>query len=227
MFYAAYSCVSASPQRRSTHITRLRRGGHLPRRSRPRAQPSCRLPRASLGPIELSGSRTLCFNRLFEGSNTSRFCHHLGAKLGSHPAKGRRESGGVWTVICPGRQHFGNLLDSSRPARGLLHTEEVTGSIPASPTFPQFKAMFRSLNLIFDLLPLRNCHLMVCRCAGGGVRAGRIGSDHTRTRSRPSATPPFGSQTGSKPVRPIKSSGLARMAHRTKNARAAARSPRR
>jgi hypothetical protein len=60
---------------------------------------------------------------------------------------------------------------------------------------------------------------MVCRCACGGVRAGHIGSDHTRTRSRPSATPLFGSQMGSKPVRPIKSSGLARMAQRTTNAR--------
>jgi hypothetical protein len=54
--------------------------------------------------------------------------------MGSHPAKSRQESGGVWTVICPGKQHFANLLDSSRPARGLLHTEEVTGSIPVSPT---------------------------------------------------------------------------------------------
>jgi hypothetical protein len=60
---------------------------------------------------------------------------------------------------------------------------------------------------------------MVCRCACGGVRAGHIGSDHTRTRSRPSATPLFGSQMGSKPVRLIKSSGLARMAQRTTNAR--------
>ena len=54
--------------------------------------------------------------------------------MGSHPAKSRQESEGVWTVICPGKQHFANLLDSSRPARGLLHTEEVTGSIPVSPT---------------------------------------------------------------------------------------------
>ena len=54
--------------------------------------------------------------------------------MGSHPAKSRQESGGVWTVICPEKQHFANLLDSSRPARGLLHTEEVTGSIPVSPT---------------------------------------------------------------------------------------------
>jgi len=54
--------------------------------------------------------------------------------MGSHPAKSRQESGGVWTVICPGKQHFAKLLDSSRPARGLLHTEEVTGSIPVSPT---------------------------------------------------------------------------------------------
>ena len=61
---------------------------------------------------------------------------------------------------------------------------------------------------------------MVCRCACGGVRAGHIGSDHTRTRSRPVGNAPFGSQMGSKPVRLIKSSGLARMAHRTTNARA-------
>ena len=60
---------------------------------------------------------------------------------------------------------------------------------------------------------------MVCRCACGGVRAGHIGSDHTRTRSRPVGNAPFGSQMGSKPVRLIKSSGLARMAHRTTNAR--------
>ena len=58
--------------------------------------------------------------------NTSRSCYRLGAKMGSHSAKSRQESGGVWTVICPGKQHFANLLDSSRPARGLLHTEEVT-----------------------------------------------------------------------------------------------------
>src|SRR5580693_8985531 len=74
------------------------------------------------------------FNRLFERPNASRSCHRPGAKLGSHSAKSRQESGGVWTVICPGKQHFANLLDSSRPARGLLHTEEVTGSIPVSPT---------------------------------------------------------------------------------------------
>ena len=62
--------------------------------------------------------------------------------MGSHPAKSRQGSGGVWTVICPRKQHFWNRLDSSRPARGLLHTEEVTGSIPVSSTFPQVKAMF-------------------------------------------------------------------------------------
>jgi hypothetical protein len=71
---------------------------------------------------------------LFEHSNTSRSCHRPGAKLGSHSAKGRQESGGVWTVICPARQHFANLLDSSRPARGLLHTEEVTCPMPVWPT---------------------------------------------------------------------------------------------
>ncbi len=74
------------------------------------------------------------FNHLFECSNTSPSCHRPGAKLESHPAKSRQESGGVRTVICPGKQHFANLLDSSRPGRGLPHTEEVTGSIPVSPT---------------------------------------------------------------------------------------------
>jgi len=80
---------------------------------------------------------------LFECSNTSRSCYRPGAKMGSHPAKSRQESGGVWTVICPGKQHFANLLDSSRPARGLLHTEEVTGSIPVSPT--QLSGRFRTI----------------------------------------------------------------------------------
>ena len=51
--------------------------------------------------------------------------------MGSHSAKSRQESGGVWTVICPGKQHFANLLDSSRPALGLLHTEEVAGHLSA------------------------------------------------------------------------------------------------
>jgi hypothetical protein len=54
--------------------------------------------------------------------------------MGSHPAKSSQEPGEVWAVICPGKQHFASLLDSSRPARGLLHTEEITGSIPVSPT---------------------------------------------------------------------------------------------
>ena len=39
---------------------------------------------------------------LFECSNTSRSCYRPGAKMGSHPAKSRQESGGVWPVICPG-----------------------------------------------------------------------------------------------------------------------------
>jgi hypothetical protein len=49
--------------------------------------------------------------------------------MGSHSAKSRPESGGVWTVIRPGRQYFANLLDPSRPARGLLHTEAVDGQL--------------------------------------------------------------------------------------------------
>ena len=52
------------------------------------------------------------------------------------------EPPGVWTVICPGKQHFANLLDSSRPARGLIHTEEVTGSIPVSPTRSEAMSVF-------------------------------------------------------------------------------------
>jgi len=35
---------------------------------------------------------------------------------------------------------------------------------------------------------------MICRCAYGGVRAGQIASDHTRTRSRPPATPLSGAR---------------------------------
>jgi hypothetical protein len=62
--------------------------------------------------------------------------------LGSHSAKGGQGSGGVCTVICPGKRHFANLLDSSRPSRGLLHTEEVTGSIPVSP--PELAGQLRS-----------------------------------------------------------------------------------
>jgi hypothetical protein len=104
-----------------------------PRIYRPSSRPRLAAPRIA-GSIDLSGSRDTLFNRLFERSNTSRSCHRPGAKMGSHSAKSRQESGGVWTVICPGKQHFANLLDSSRPARGLLHTEEVTGSIPVSPT---------------------------------------------------------------------------------------------
>ena len=60
------------------------------------------------------------------------------------------ESGGVWTVVCPGKQHFANRLDSSRPALGLLHTEEVTGSIPVSPT--QLTGQLRSCNWPFWIL---------------------------------------------------------------------------
>jgi hypothetical protein len=94
----------------------------------------------------------ILFNCLLERSNTSRSCHRLGAQLGSHPAKRRQESGGVWTVICPGKQHFANLLDSPRPARGLLHTEEVTGSIPVSPT--RSEAMWISIKLTMGAIPV-------------------------------------------------------------------------
>ena len=54
--------------------------------------------------------------------------------MGSHSAKSRQEPGGVWTVICPGKQHFANLLDSSRPARGLLHAEAVDAAVIQSST---------------------------------------------------------------------------------------------
>jgi hypothetical protein len=52
--------------------------------------------------------------------------------MGSHPAKSRQESGRVWRVIVPGKRHFGNLPDSSRPALGLLHTEEVGRTVAVS-----------------------------------------------------------------------------------------------
>jgi hypothetical protein len=97
-------------------------------------QPRSRVASATRVAGSTGGIRFLStpLDDLFECSNTSRSCYRLGAKRGSHSAKSRQESGGVWTVICPGKQHFANLLDSSRPARGLLHTEEVIGSIPAS-----------------------------------------------------------------------------------------------
>jgi hypothetical protein len=82
------------------------------------------------------GCRAL-FDDLFERSNTSRSCHRPGAKLGSHSAKSR---------------HFANLLDSSRPARGLLQTEEVTGSIPVSPT--RSEAMCFSIKLTMGAIPV-------------------------------------------------------------------------
>jgi hypothetical protein len=75
-----------------------------------------------------------------------------GAKMGNHSAKSRQESGGVWTVICPGKQHFANLLDSSRPARGLIHTEEVTGSIPVSPT--RSEAIWISIELTMGAISI-------------------------------------------------------------------------
>ena len=72
--------------------------------------------------------------------------------MGSHSAKSRQESGGVGTVICPGKQHFAKLLDSSRPARGLLHTEEVTGSIPVSPT--RSAAISTSVGIAVGAIPV-------------------------------------------------------------------------
>jgi hypothetical protein len=58
----------------------------------------------------------------------------VGAILGSHPAKGRKESGGVWAVTCPGRRRFQAVAGTYGQRSGLIHTEEVTGSIPVSPT---------------------------------------------------------------------------------------------
>ena len=44
---------------------------------------------------------------LFECSNSSRSCHRPGAKMGSHSAKSRQESGGVWTVCRSNNQLSG------------------------------------------------------------------------------------------------------------------------
>jgi hypothetical protein len=82
--------------------------------------------------------------------------------MGSHSAKSRQGSGGVWTVICSGTQHFANLLDSPRPARGLLHTEEVTGSIPVSPT--RSEAMRVSIKLPVGAIPVSHVVSEPVRC---------------------------------------------------------------
>jgi len=102
--------------------------------------------------------------------------------LGSHSAKSRQEFGGVRTVICPGKQHFANLLDSSRPARGLIHTEEVTGSIPVSPT----QAGHR-LAQAFRLPPASKLLLILALVAAlaGLVLATRRGRRFAKTRLLP------------------------------------------
>jgi len=77
---------------------------------------------AWLGPLKGSGPWTLRSTIC----SSARTCHDLAIawepSWGAIRRRAARSLGGVWTVICPGRQHFANLLDSSRPARGLLHT---------------------------------------------------------------------------------------------------------
>jgi hypothetical protein len=50
--------------------------------------------------------------------------------MGRQSAKSRQESGGVWAVICPGKQYFANPLDSSdrleayfTPRRSLVRSQ--------------------------------------------------------------------------------------------------------
>ena len=107
-------------------------GGDLPSNNADTGSPAAS-PRASLGPqtYQVPGYSVQPFVRALEhftilpspGSQD-------GEPFGEEPP-------GVWGSLdghLPWKQHFANLLDSSRPARGLLHTEEVTGSIPVSPT---------------------------------------------------------------------------------------------
>ena len=77
----------------------------------------------------------------------------VGAILGSQPAKGRKESGGVWAVTCPGRRRFQAVAGTYGQRSGLIHTEEVTGSIPVSPT--QLSGQLRSCNWPF-LMPVQH-----------------------------------------------------------------------
>jgi len=49
-----------------------------------------------------------------------------GSHSGSHPAKSRKESGGVWAVTCPGRRHFQAVTDTCGHRPSLIHTEAVT-----------------------------------------------------------------------------------------------------
>ena len=161
-------------------------GGHAVRMSapgpadRPQARAGSRYFRPCLasavriaGPTQGIRSLETPLDYLFECSNTSRSCHRLGAKMGSHSAKSRQGSAGVWTVICRGRQHFANLLDSSRPAPGLLHTEEVTGSIPVSPTQLSGRFQFRE-SAVFVAVQHLSTATASCR-ATGRVYAARRG----------------------------------------------------
>jgi hypothetical protein len=123
-------------------------GGDLPSNNADTGSPAAS-PRASLGPqtYQVPGYSVQPFVRALEhftilpspGSQD-------GEPFGEEPP-------GVWGSLdghLPWKQHFANLLDSSRPARGLLHTEEVTGSIPVSPT--QLSGQLRSCNWPFWIL---------------------------------------------------------------------------
>jgi len=68
-------------------------------------------------------------------------------------AKIRKKSGGVWVVTCPGRRHVEPAADTCGQRSGLIHTEEVTGSIPVSPTRPALDALRPSTRFARPDLP--------------------------------------------------------------------------
>src|ERR1700722_14883385 len=86
---------------------------------------------------------------LFNLCSSARTFHDLAIarepSWGAIRRRAARSPGESGRSFCPGKQHFANLLDSSGPALGLLHTEEVTGSIPVSPT--RSEAMWGSIKL--------------------------------------------------------------------------------
>ena len=63
------------------------------------------------------------------------------------------EQQGVWevqAVPCPGQRHFQADADNHGQRSGLIHTEEVTGSIPVMPT--QLSGQSRSCSWPFVIL---------------------------------------------------------------------------
>jgi hypothetical protein len=93
---------------------------------------AARLP-GGLRPVLLSWCRTASRQRARDLEHSGG-PSGLGAKLGSHPAKGLTESGEVRKVICPARRQSRTLADSPGLGSELICKQGVRGSSPLSST---------------------------------------------------------------------------------------------